>query len=220
MKQLNIFKKATPLLLLTAMSTAMSPAMATDVTVPLNFTTLPVITITTVTGKDLNFGEVLSLTLADTCTMGTDDVGGTPLTPSDEGTDSEDGAIYTGGTESQALTGLLSGACTGGANGQVGIYDIASFKDADITVTVTQGTATDISFTPIGFVTNVVEGGTYTRETLAVGTDALVNASTQLTAYAQEGTNRAIVGGTITNFAPLTAGGTYATDFNLDVVYQ
>lgn len=213
MNQLNTFKKVTPLLLLTAMSSA----MATDVNVPLNFTTLPVITIAATT--PMNFGPVLSLTLADTCTMAHTGVGGTALTPADEGTDSTDGGTY-GTTVAATTTGLLSGNCTGGANGQVGIYTITSFADADITVSVTAGTATDISFEPIGFVTDIVEGGLFARTPLSIGTPALVNASAVLTAYGQAGTNRAIVGGTITNFAGLTAGAAYATDFNLNVVYQ
>jgi hypothetical protein len=211
MKHLNTFKKATPLLLIAAMS----PAMATDLLVPINFTTLPVITITAIT--PLDFGPVLSLTLADTCTMSTS--AGTALTPAQEGTDSTDAVLF--GTPAVAQSvGEFSGDCSGAADGTPGIYEITSFADADITVSVTAGTATDISFAPAGYVTNVVEAGVFSRETLAVGTDALVNASASLTAFGQAGTNRAIVGGTITNFAALTAGAPYATDFNLNVVYQ
>ena len=215
MKLLNIFKKSTPLLLLTAMS----PVMATDITVPLNFTTLPVITITTAPGGDLDFGPVLSLTLADTCTMGTNDVGGTALTPSEEGADATSTATFTS-VLTAANAGLLSGDCAGGANGNVGRYIISSFKDANITVTVSTGTATEISFEPAGYVTDLVEGTAFQRDTLNTSTPALVNASTALTAFGQEGTNVAVVGGTITNFSQLTAGGDYATDFNLNVVYQ
>ncbi|MFT7506827.1 MAG: hypothetical protein ACI8ZZ_002661, partial [Gammaproteobacteria bacterium] len=53
MKNLNTFKKASPLLLLSAMA----PAMATDVNVPINFTTLPVISIAEI--RPLDFGAVL-----------------------------------------------------------------------------------------------------------------------------------------------------------------
>jgi hypothetical protein len=211
MKTLNTFKKATPLLLLTAMS----PAMATDLLVPINFTTLPVITLLEVTALD--FGPVLSLTLADTCTMSTSV--GTALTPTQEGTDSTDGVVHNTTAAAQSA-GAFTGDCLGAADGTPGIYEITSFTDADITVTLTAGTATSISFAPAGYVTNLVEAGAFTRETLAIGTPANVNASAAITAYAQPGTNRAIVGGTITNFTALTAGAPYATDFNLDVVYQ
>jgi hypothetical protein len=209
MKNFNIFKKASPLLLLSAMA----PAMATDVSVPLNFTTLPVISITPI--RPLDFGAVLSLTAADTCTMSTS--AGTALTSAQEGVNSN---IANLGSVAQVSVGELSGSCAGGADGNVGIYEITSFQDADITVSVTTGTATDIAFTPIGFVTNIIEGGTFTREAMNVGLDADVNASLALSAFAVAGTNRAIVGGTITNQVGLTAGAAVATDFNLNVVYQ
>lgn len=215
MKYLNTLKKATPLLLLPVMGSA----MATDVTVPLNFTTLPAISIAPITPMD--FGSVLSLTLADTCTMSTS--AGTLLTPSQEGADSTDSVIFNTTTAAQNSTGQLSGNCTGGADGQVGIYEITSFANADITVTTTAGTATDISFAPSGYVTDLASettAGVFSRESLSVGVDADVNASASLTAYSQAGTNRVIVGGTITNFGSLTAGQAYATDFNIDVVYQ
>jgi hypothetical protein len=216
MKSLNIFKKATPLLLLAAAS----PAMATDVTVPLNFTTLPVITITQI--RALDFGAVLSLTLADTCTMSTS--AGTVLTSIQEGTNSALAAGTNGfgaGTVAANSVGQLSGDCLGGADGNVGIYEIKSFTNADITVSISDGTATDISFVPAGYVTDLVETSSFTREVLTSGgAGASANASAAITAFAQAGTNRAIIGGTITNFAPLTAGAAYATDFNLNVVYQ
>lgn len=211
MKQLSSFKKASPLLLLAAMS----PAMATDVNVPLNFTTLPVITIAEI--RPLDFGPVLSLTLADTCTMSTS--AGTPITPSDEGSDFTSNVTFA--TPGAATSvGEFSGDCTGASDGLPGIYEITSFADSDITVSVTAGTATDISFEPEGYVTNLLEAGTPTRVAISIGNDADVNASAAITAFAQAGTNRAIIGGTITNFAPLVAGDAYATDFNLNVVYQ
>jgi len=212
MNQLNKFKKAAPLLLLTAMS----PAMATDLLVPLNFTTLPVISIATITALD--FGPVLSLTLADTCTMSTS--AGTDLTPTQEGADSTDALVFTGGTAIAQPVGAFTGDCLGAADGTPGIYEITSFVDALITVTVTAGTATDISFAPAGYVTDLDESGGFSREALSIGVDAGAEASAAISAYAQAGTNRAVIGGTITNFAPLVAGDPYATDFNLDVVYQ
>ena len=211
MKKLNIFKKATPLLLLAAMS----PAMATDVSVSLDFTTLPVISILPI--QALNFGSVLSLTLSHTCTMSTS--AGTLLTSTQEGVDITDTVTFPGIAATSA--GALSGNCIGAADGQVGIYEITSFSDAPITVTISQGTATSISFVPAGYVTDLEEGVGMTRETLTSGAaGASANASAALTAFAQAGTNRAVIGGIITNFSALTAGAPYATDFNLNVVYQ
>lgn len=214
MKNSNIIKKFTPLLLIAAMA----PAMATDVSVPLNFTTLPVITILPI--RDLNFGPVLSLSAASTCTMkAIDGVNGTALTPSQEGADA---AAYTNGDNAPNFAGLLEGSCAGGADGEVGIYEITSFQDADITVNVTKGTTTEIEFTPSGYVTDLddTSGSSFTREALTIGTDAEVNASTALTGFSVIGTSRAIIGGTIINQIGLTAGNPYTTDFNLNVIYQ
>lgn len=211
MKNYNTFKKVTPLLLLAAMA----PAMATDVNVPINFTTLPVISITEV--RPLNFGPALTLTAADTCLMAVD--AGTPLTSAQEGVNSNQVNF---GSVAQVSVGELSEDCIGADDGEVGIYEITSSSNADITVSVTAGTTTDIAFAPIGFVTNMVEGtpGTFSRVDLSVGVDADANASAALTAFSVAGTNRAIIGGRITNQVGLVAGAPYATDFNLNVVYQ
>jgi hypothetical protein len=210
MKNYNTFKKVTPILLLAAMA----PAMATDVSVPINFTTLPVISITEI--RPLNFGAALTLTAADTCLMSV--AAGTPLTSAQEGVNS---TIADLGSVTQVSVGELSETCLGADDGETGIYEITSSPNADITVNVTLGTPTDIEFTPIGFVTNIIEsGGPFTREPLNVALDADVNASFALTAFAVAGTNRAIIGGRITNQVGLVAGAPYATDFNLNVVYQ
>lgn len=209
MKNLNKLVKSAPLLLLPVAGSA----LATDLNVPLKFTTLPVITI--VEKQALAFGDVLSLTQADTCTMSTS--AGTALNAVKEGADLNT-ANY--GNVAATSVGQLSGDCAGAPDGSPGIYEITSFSDADITVSVSAGTDTDISFAAAGYVTNLLEGGTATRETLNTSTPANVNASQALSAYAAAGTNRAIVGGTITNLTALTAGGAYATDFNLNVVYQ
>jgi hypothetical protein len=209
MKNYNTFKKVTPLLLLAAVA----PAMATDVNVPINFTTLPVISITPI--RALDFGAALTLTAADTCLMSVAD--GTPLTSAQEGVDS---TIVSNGSVAQVSGGELSETCDGADDGQTGIYEITSSSNADITVNVALGTTTDIAFTPIGFVTNIIESGTFTREPLNVALDADVNASFALTAFAVAGTNRAIIGGRITNQTGLVAGAPYATDFNLNVIYQ
>jgi hypothetical protein len=214
MKKFNrLLLKSAPLLLLPVMGTT----MATDVTVPLSFTTLPAIQIDEI--RPLAFGDVLSLTQADTCIMSVS--AGTAVTSNQEGVNLNQ-ALH--GTVSAVSAGELSGACAGADDGEVGIYEITSFADAALTVEVTLGTTNDIGFTPSGYVTNLVEGspGSSSRETISVGVgnDASVNASAGLTPFAAAGTNRAIIGGTITNFVPLTAGAPYATDFNLNVVYQ
>ena len=214
MKNINTFKKATPLLLISAMA----PAMATDVNVPLNFTTLPVITILSI--RDLDFGPVLSLGAAASCTMkAIDAANGTLLTPSQEGADA---TAYANGDNAVNYAGLLTGSCAGGADGNVGIYEITSFQDADITVSVTAGTTTDIEFSPNGYVTDLDDtvADSFTRESLSIGVGANANASTALTGFSVIGTSRAIIGGTIINQVGLTAGDPYATDFNLNVVYQ
>ncbi|AGH45407.1 hypothetical protein [Paraglaciecola psychrophila] len=217
MKSLTILKKATPLFLLTAMNSA----IATDVLVPINFTTLPVISIVPI--QALDFGSVLSLSLADECIMDATDGGsGTTLTAAQEGVDATNTTIFNSTAGAANDVGALTGDCLGGADGQVGIYEITSFADANIVVSVTAGVDTDISFAPTGYVTDQLDettSGVFSRNTLEIGTDATVNASATLTAFGQAGTSRAIVGGKITNFAPLTAGAPYATDFNLNVVY-
>ena len=214
MNYANKFKKAAPLLLLPIMGSA----LAAEVSVPLNFTTLPVIEIEE--RQALAFGDVLSLTQSHTCTMDAK-TGTIALTPALEGADLTNATIYP--TVAPAIqSGNLSGNCSGD-DGNVGIYEITSFANANITVSVTNGTSGGlISFTPVGYVTNLIEGtgGKATREELKVGTDALVNASEALSAFAAAGTNRAIIGGTITNQNTLTAGDQYTADFNLNVVYQ
>lgn len=207
---MNKLIKSTPLLLLPVMG----GAMAADISVPLSFTTLPVITITEI--RPLVFGDVLSLTQAATCEMSTS--AGTALTPAQEGADLTNGTLYPTATPSAQSAGQLSNGCTGD-DGQVGIYQIRSFSNANISVSVTAGTPTDISFAPAGYVTSLIEAGAATRETLN-GTGVVANASQALSAFAPAGTNRAIVGGTITNQVGLTAGTAYTTDFNLNVVYQ
>lgn len=188
--------------------------MATDITVPLSFTTLPVITITEIT--PLAFGDVLSLTQADTCSI--DTASGTVLTSAQEGANLTATGPYTtppGPRSAGAITGTT---CTG--SGQVGIYEITSYADADITVSVTAGTPTEISFAPAGYVTNLVEGGAGTSRVDLDGIGVNASASLALSAFAAAGTNRAVVGGTITNQTRLTAGAAYTTDFNLNVIYQ
>lgn len=201
MKLLNTLKKASPLLLLPFANNA----LATDVTVPLAFETLPVITITEV--QPLVFGNVLPLGQAASCTMGAT-AAGHSLSNAEEGV-----AI----AANAATAGEFTGGCAGEPDGQPGIYEVASFGSANLTVSVTAGTATDISFAPIGY---AVDHNTPSREALLVGTDASVQAAPALTALTQAGRNRVVIGGTVTNQVALTAGAAYTTDFNLNVVYQ
>jgi hypothetical protein len=212
MKYFNKFVKTTPLLLLPLMGSA----MATDITVPLNFTTLPVIDIQELT--PMAFGDVLSLAQASTCVMSA--TAGDNIALADEGQD----MVTLNGANATPGGGDLSSACAGLADGQPGVYEITSFAGANITVSVTAGVATEIALNPSGYVTSItgVSGATSTKETLAVGlgNEANVTASTTLTAFSAAGTNRVIVAGTITNQTTLTAGSPYATDFNLNVVYQ
>jgi hypothetical protein len=210
MKNLNNMKKITSLLLLSATG----GVMATDITVPLNFTTLPEISVAE--EQQLQFGDVLSLTQSNTCTMSTS--AGTALTAGEEGADLTDTGVYaiSGGA---GTAGQLSGDCIGD-DGQVGLYEITSFADADITVSVTEGSTGDIAFTPIGYVLDHDEAGTPTRETLNTTTDADVNSTAALSAHANAGTTRAVIGGTITNQVRLTAGDQYSSIFEIDIVYQ
>jgi hypothetical protein len=210
MKLLSTLKKASPLLLLPFANNA----LATDVTVPLTFETLPVITITEV--QPIVFGNVLPLAQAASCVMEAD-----PdthrLTTTEEGKN-----IVDGGT-SGLTAGAFSGGCAGEPDGQPGIYEIASFAGADLTVSVTAGTATDIAFAPLGYAVNHDSPSTTAntnRVDLSVGTDANVKAASALTAFTQAGRNRVVIGGTVTNQNALTAGADYTTDFNLNVVYQ
>jgi hypothetical protein len=209
MKHFNKFIKATPLLLLPLMGSA----MATDITVPLNFSTLPVIDIQELT--PMAFGDVLSLAQAATCTMSA--TAGANISIADEGQD----MVTLNGTLAAPGGGTLSNACVGLADGQPGVYEVTSFAGANITVSVTAGTATEIALDPSGYATSVT-AGTSSRPSVSVGigNDANVTASATLTAFSAAGTNRVIVAGTITNQTTLTAGSPYATDFNLNVVYQ
>jgi hypothetical protein len=214
--KLNKLFKLTSVSAVLAVSTT---ALATDVTVPLSFKTLPVITVTEV--KAMDFGAVLTLAQADTCTMST--TAGGKVTLSDEGQDLA--TITTGGTGLAApLGGQLSNDCAGAPDGQPGIYQISSFEGADITVNLATGTATDISLNPAGYVVDLNDdlqtNSTASRETLAIGTDAAVRASGALTAYSQKGINRVVIGGTIINQNALTADTAYNTDFTINVTYQ
>jgi len=198
MKHLKNITKTLPLLLLPLASSV----YATDITATLSFSTLPVITVAEETPMD--FGEVLSLSQADTCAM--DVLAGPNIALADEGF-----AVTAG----SAGGGTLSSDCSG--SGQPGVYTITSFSGADITVNLTLGTPTDISFVPVG---NLIDVGGDARVPVAVGTGSDATASTAINAYTLAGTNRIIVAGTITNQAPLTSGGIYNADFNIEVVYQ
>jgi hypothetical protein len=201
MTNLNYLKKLKKTLPLLMLPLAYG-ANATDITATLTFETLPVITIEEVTAMD--FGPVLSLAQAASCTMSAT-VGGVIL----EADDGVTGTTPAGGD-------LTAGTCSGG-EGQPGVYTITSVAGADIKVSVTEGAATEIAFTPIGVVIDNT-----TRETInATGPlSPVVTATAALNAYTAAGTNRVIMGGTIVNQTTLTSGAPYTTTFDIDVVYQ
>lgn len=203
MKAFTKFKIASAIALL-PLATQVS---ATDLTVPITFQTLPVITITEV--QALSFGNVLSLTQASTCKLEATSTGHSL-------SNSEEGQVV---AANAATAGVLSGACAGEPDGTPGIYQITSFASANITVSLTAGTASEIAFNPEGYVVDY-NAGTPERDAITVSTDANVQATNAITANSQAGTNRVIIGGTVTNQQALTAGSDYTTDFDLDVVYQ
>lgn len=190
-------KKLMPLLVLPLASSA----LATDVTVPLSFETLPVITVTEVTPMD--FGQVLSLAQAATCTMSA--TAGSVVTQSDDGNPTTTPA-----------GGDLSNGCSG--EGQPGIYTIQSVASASIQVSLTAGAATEIGFVPEGIVIDYNTAPA--RDPITTSTPAVVEASASLNAFTAAGTNRVIMGGTITNQQTLASGTAYNTTFDIDVIYQ
>jgi hypothetical protein len=197
MTNLKLFKKAVPLLILPMANFA----NAVDVTANLTFTTLPVIVVTEDT--PMSFGPVLSLAQAADCTMSA--IAGSVITASDDGNDSTTPA---GGT--------LTGDCTG--SGQPGVYTITSVATAELSVSVSAVTpGVNIGFEPIGI---VIDRGANTRDPVTTAAAAVVTASTIINSYTGPGTNRVIMGGTITNQQNLTSGGTYTSQFVIDVVYQ
>lgn len=176
---------------------------ATDVTVPMSFETLPVITVVEETAMD--FGPVLSLAQAATCTLSASS--GSVITASDDGT----------AATTPAGGDLTAGTCSGGT-AQPGVYTITSIASTDIQVSVTAAApGASIGFAPIGVVIN--HNGD-TRDAIDGSTSPVVESSAALNAFTAAGTNRVIMGGTITNQAPLTSGGSYSADFDITVVYQ
>ncbi|NVK23968.1 MAG: hypothetical protein HWE10_03485 [Gammaproteobacteria bacterium] len=217
MKTLNLLKKSAIVSLLTTASLA----QATDVTVPLVFETVPEITVTNV--KDIDFGNVLTLSQADECVMSTS--AGGSLLVSDEGFDvdaSATGAPDDGTTDPAG--GELSSDCLGAADAQPGVYEISSSPGATISVTVAAGAATEILFEPAGYITDFANNpGTAAqiRNAFVDGVaDTGIVASGALNAFSAAGTNRVIVGGKITNQQALTAEQSYTTTFDINVVYQ
>lgn len=204
MKNFNMKKSLAAL----ALVGAASSATAADITANIAFTTLPEITITQI--RALAYGNVLSLTTGALCTMSSS-AGTEALTEAQTG--------LAGG----ASAGQLSGACDNSANGTVGIYEITSFADASVSVTLSKGTATEIDFTPAGHVIDY--NGATAADAIASGTALTVEASASGDVEVGNGTiltgkNRVLVGGTIQNTQALTANGDYTTDFEINVVYN
>jgi hypothetical protein len=195
-KYMKNLKKTLSILLLPLASVA----NAIDVTVPLSFATLPVIDVDEVTPMD--FGQVLNLAQAATCTLSA--TSGTVITIADDGVA---GTTPAGGD--------LSVGCSG--EGIPGVYTITSVPGAEIQVSVVAGLATEISLAPIGVVINHTGPA---REPIDVSTSPIVFASAAINAYTAAGTNRVIMGGTITNTQALASGIGYTTTFDINVVYQ
>jgi hypothetical protein len=206
MKNFNM-KKA--FLLLAATGLTVGSVKAAEIEASLTFTTLPEITISEI--RAVSFGSVLSLTNGALCDMDT-------ATGTETLTDAQ------AGSDDGITAGTLTGACDTSVNGTVGIYEITSFAGADITVTLSAGTASEIDFTPDGHVIDYSTGdGTATAA--AVDTDVDVTASATGDTEVAAGDiltakNRVLVGGTIQNTQALTADESYTATFNIDVVYQ
>jgi hypothetical protein len=193
-----------------AMMGTCSQLTAAEVTANISFTTLPEITVSQV--RAISFGQVLSLTANAICTMGVDGGGGTEAL-----TNAQAGYDAVTATDMQDA-GDLTGACDTNANGTVGIYEISSFRGADVAITLEKGTATEIDFTPAGKVYDY--DATALEDLAAVGSSYQVQASSATTAFILEGKNRVFLGGTIQNTQALEADGTYTTDFEINVVYN
>ncbi|MDU0354652.1 hypothetical protein RS130_12645 [Paraglaciecola aquimarina] len=89
---------------------------------------------------------------------------------------------------------------------------------ASIQVSLTAGAATEIGFVPSGVVIDYNGGAA--RDTITTASAATVEASAALNAFTAAGTNRVIMGGTITNQTTLASAMPYTTTFDIDVIYQ
>lgn len=193
--------------LLAAVLAGAANVSATDITAGITFTTLPAITMTEI--RSLSFGNSLYLTNGAFCTM--DQATGTEtMTATQVGSTTRVGDFDN--------IGALTGTCDTAVNGVAGIYEVSSATDANISITISQGTATEVSFLPTGY---TVE---YTGDTLVTIPEGVATATVASgTADASDivtGRNRIIVVGTLSNTQALSAGQSYATDFNIDVVYN
>lgn len=203
-------------LLSLALTAAACSVSATDFTAPLEFQTLPEVTVSEI--RAISFGQVLALSQASVCTMdadgGTEVLSGVQLGRATSGAGS---ITYTG-------SGALSGTCTG--NGTVGIYEVSSFGGAPVKVDVVTSTdSSDIQFAPIGAVINHDDDGNGTFddpafEAVDSSTSANAFATNVLSTESQVGKNRILMGGTITNLQALTAETEYTATFQINVTYQ
>jgi hypothetical protein len=216
MKRFNLTKAA----LLIATSISAANVQAADVTLDISFTTLPEIVITE--EQAISFGEVLSPSDTHTCVMDLDastGTGGTDLAPADVGTDD---VTFSAGT--------LTGECDTSVEGTPGIYLIDASNNADVEVTVSAGTATDIAFEPVGFIVNYQDATTTAAATAFVegtGVDVYAASDTAgggdddiVSGYVADGQTRVLVAGTVTNQTSLTVGTEYTTTFDIDVLYN
>lgn len=206
MKLLNTSKKLLPLLLLPLASTVDAKIQPLDV----SFTVLPEITVTEV--RAMNFGSVLKLAAAATCTLTANvtNMEGPSLTKSD---------VAAAGTP-----GLLAGTCAGGDAGTVGVYEITAIQGSDVNITVTGETNADISFAPAGYAVDfggTLGGGDDTPTLVPNNTSTAITvpATAEFNANVNPGVLRLVLGGTITNQRTLVADTAVSAGLTVDVVY-
>ncbi|WP_416308184.1 hypothetical protein [Neptunicella sp. SCSIO 80796] len=196
---------------------------AIDETITGSFKTIKDVTVSQVVGEELVING-LYLTNTATCTM----------TPPD----TADGAsVWVGDTKMKLATALPStaGASVGatpaaascaGVAGTIGIYEIDGASGAEVTVTLTAGTASGITFTPDGCVGDYdggVDNDACTTFTAGSATINLANATDETVSATEgqpeEGKARIALGGTVATTIGLTAATPYTVPFDISVTY-
>lgn len=202
MNNFKMSKKLLPLMLLPFANIA----SATTEQFTVGFTTLPAITIGPITAMD--FGQVLKLPNGSVCTMAADEVN-TLGTASVE---------KSGTPAANGNPGQMSGSCTGGADGTLGVYEVAGLAGTDVTLTLLGETNADIQFEPIGYTWDFNAGAYVKLDETGSDTYQIADGGDG-TATVTPGVSRVILGGTITNQRVLLAGDNVTADFTIDVNY-
>ncbi|AEP30359.1 hypothetical protein [Brumicola nitratireducens] len=121
-----------------------------------------------------------------------------------------------------------AGASCAGTNGVPGVYEIEGSEGADVTVTLTSGTTSGITFAPVGCVgdydgspdgdvcTAVANGGVGQQFTLAATGDQTVSAGNGVPVA---GFSYLAIGGQATAGIGLAAATDYLIDFDISVTY-